>query len=208
MENKRNVTFCVSTEADKRLSYFHQQIVGIFTSSYRHLFGAYDHLKERTRPPVKWEVPALCVLVFICTYLCLYLWQESGDKVFVFCAEPFHDVDQTLQSRLRESNRQQRDRITQRRKSERMLPSTLGFYEVYSPLHGRLTLFAGDDAFFRVSSRTTLSVSRFSTTNDRHASISPPHISSSTRYAFFCMAASLVWEQQTYCKHDILSKHI
>lgn len=70
MENKRNVTFCVSTEADKRLSYFHQQIVGIFTSSYRHLFGAYDHLKERTTSSQMRGLSSLCS----CVYLYLFVF--------------------------------------------------------------------------------------------------------------------------------------
>lgn len=55
-----------------------------------------------------------------------------------------------------------------------------------------LTLFAGEEAFLRVSSSTTFSVSTFERTNDLHSSRSPPHISSSTRYAFFCMPGSLV----------------
>lgn len=44
----------------------------------------------------------LCICLFASIYVGLYLWQQSGDKVFVFFAEPFHNVDQTLQSRLRE----------------------------------------------------------------------------------------------------------
>lgn len=59
------------------------------------------------------------------------------------------------------------------------------------PVHH--TRFAGEEAFFKVSNRTTLSVSKFSTTNALHSSLSPPHISSSTRYAFFCSPGSLVW---------------
>lgn len=69
----------------------------------------------------------------------------------------------------------------------------------HSSQRGVLTLFAGEEAFLRVSSSMTFSVSRFETTNDRHSSRSPPHISSSTRYAFFCMPGSLVlnrtWSQ-------------
>lgn len=42
--------------------------------------------------------------MFLCLSVCVYLWQQSGDKVFVLFTEPFHDVDQTLQSRLRERN--------------------------------------------------------------------------------------------------------
>lgn len=40
-------TFSASTEADECFSHFHQQVVGTFPSPGGHLFGAYDHLKER-----------------------------------------------------------------------------------------------------------------------------------------------------------------
>lgn len=119
----------------------------------------------------------------------LYLWQQVGDELFVLCVEPFHDVAETLESRLRGEDDQQNDRVKRSRESLVLLRLRFRF----SFQSGSLTLFAGEEAFFNVSSRTTLSVSRFSTTNERHASVSPPHISSSTRYAFFCMPGSLVW---------------
>lgn len=50
------------------------------------------------------KIRILCVLLLTRAHLCLYLWQQSGDKVFVFFTEPFHNVDQTLQSRLRENS--------------------------------------------------------------------------------------------------------
>lgn len=52
----------------------------------------------------KKKKPILCVLLLTCTYLWLYLWQERSDEVFVLFIEPFHNVDQTLQSRLKESS--------------------------------------------------------------------------------------------------------
>lgn len=39
------VTFGVPTETDKCISYFYQQIIGIFSGSDRHLLGTYYHLK-------------------------------------------------------------------------------------------------------------------------------------------------------------------
>lgn len=50
------------------------------------------------------NIGTLCVCVFTSTSLCLYLWQQCGDKVFVFFTEPFNDVAQALQSRLRKIN--------------------------------------------------------------------------------------------------------
>lgn len=46
--NSSVFTFCVPAEADKCVSHFHQQIVGVLTSSNRHLLGTYDYLKVTT----------------------------------------------------------------------------------------------------------------------------------------------------------------
>lgn len=59
----------------------------------------------------------------MCLCVGVYLRQQSGDKVFVFFTEPLHDVDQTLQSRLRESNTDTKirsDRTANHRTSSRL----------------------------------------------------------------------------------------
>lgn len=42
------VTFCVPTESDEGVSYFHQQTVGVLTRSDRHFLGTNNDLKQRT----------------------------------------------------------------------------------------------------------------------------------------------------------------
>lgn len=122
--------------------------------------------------------------------LCWYLWQESGDKGPVFFIESLHDVGQTLQSGLRGSDWE--TEIPSDSAVNQSRCSHLTLARCHASPHSLLTLFAGEEAFFSVSSRTTFSVSRLERTNDLHSSRSPPHISSSTRYAFFCMPGSLV----------------
>lgn len=122
--------------------------------------------------------------------LCWYLWQKSSDKGPVFFIESLHNVGQTLQPRLRGTNSE--TEIPSDSAVNQSRCSHLTLARCHSSTHSILTLFAGEEAFFRVSSGTTFSVSRFERTNDLHSSRSPPHISSSTRYAFFCTPGSLL----------------
>lgn len=184
--NRNNVcvTFSVATETHKSLSHFHQQSVGTLTSSDWHLLCTNDHLKNTT----SLFLIDLNLCVYVCARVFICVGTSGSSALIKSLCSSFNLLTMWIRHLSLGCGNKRGDKNQAILHTETCSPTGCLCLLVYT-----LTLFAGEEAFFRVSSSTTLSVSRFDVTNDLHASLSPPHISSSTRYAFFCMLGSLVW---------------
>lgn len=177
-------TFFVPTEANKSVSYFHQKTVGVPTSSNRNLLGTDDHLQGRN--PHKHQIHQLCLCLLSSALICVC---TSGSSAVMkpLCSSFNLFTIWIRHLSLGWEKRKQSSQVGVNHISQA--------YRIFFYIYKDFTLFAGDEAFLRVSSRTVFRVSRLDRTKDLHSSLSAPHISSNTRYAFFCMPGSLAWTQ-------------